>query len=85
MSGAEIARRLGISKPTVCFHLRMLGVPAGAGFARRYDWEAIRAYYESGHSMTECMAEFGFSRNAWADAARRASNARRRVRMVLAG
>jgi 5-methylcytosine-specific restriction endonuclease McrA len=40
-------------------------------FARRYDWDAVRAYYESGHSMTQCMSEFGFSRNAWWDAIRR--------------
>lgn len=71
LSGAEIARRLGISKPTVCFHLRMLGVPPSVEFAKRYDWDAIRAHYEAGHSMTHCMALFGFSRNAWWDAIRR--------------
>jgi DNA-binding transcriptional ArsR family regulator len=71
LSGAEIARQLGISKPTVCFHLRMLGVPPAVEFAKRYDWAAICAYYESGHSMTQCMAVFGFSRNAWWDAIRR--------------
>lgn len=73
LSGAEIARRLGISKPTVCFHLRMLGVPASVDFAKRYDWDAIRAYYAEGHSMTQCMHLFGFSRNAWWDAIRRGS------------
>jgi hypothetical protein len=71
LSGSEIARQLGISKPTVCFHLRLLGVPPSVEFATRYDWEAIRAYYNAGHSMTQCMAEFGFSRNAWWDAIRR--------------
>ncbi|HEY2159853.1 MAG TPA: helix-turn-helix domain-containing protein [Solirubrobacteraceae bacterium] len=71
VSGAEIARRLGISKPTVCFHLRMLGVPPAVEFSKRYDWEAIRDFYDSGHSMTECIAVFGFSRNAWWDAIRR--------------
>jgi 5-methylcytosine-specific restriction endonuclease McrA len=40
-------------------------------FAKRYDCPAIRAYYESGHSMTQCMSEFGFSRHAWWDAIRR--------------
>lgn len=49
----------------------MLGVPANGQFARRYDWKAIRAYYDSGHSMSECMRAFGFSRNAWSDAIRR--------------
>ena len=71
LSQAEIARRLGISKPTVCFHTRMLGVPASVDFGRRYDWDEIRAVYESGSSMTECMRRFGFSRNAWWDAIRR--------------
>ena len=70
-SGAEIARELGISKPTVCFHLRMLGMPASVEFAKRYDWDAIGAHYSAGHSMTECMRVFGFSRNAWWDAIRR--------------
>jgi hypothetical protein len=70
-SGAEIARLVGISKPTVCFHLRMLGVPAAVEFAKRYDWADIRSYYELGNSMTECMRIFGFSRYAWWDAIRR--------------
>src|SRR5437763_6071775 len=68
MSMTEIAWTLGVSKPTVCFHLRMLGVPPKEHFARRYDWDEIRAYYEAGHSMTECRRHFGFSRNAWWDA-----------------
>jgi 5-methylcytosine-specific restriction endonuclease McrA len=49
----------------------MLGVPASTEFAKRYDWDAIRAYYEEGNSMTRCMNVFGFSRNAWWDAIRR--------------
>ena len=70
-SGAEIARLLGVSKPTVCFHLRVLGVPASVDFAKRYDWDGVRAYYDAGNSMTMCMRLFGFSRNAWRDAIRR--------------
>jgi HNH endonuclease/Homeodomain-like domain len=77
LSGAEIARRLGVSKPTVCFHLRMLGIPAATECARRYDWAAIRAYYEAGHSMAQSMAAFGFGRNAWLDAIRRGAIAPR--------
>jgi hypothetical protein len=68
---AEIARWLGVSKPTVSFHARKLGVPARSSFSRRYDWEEIREYYEVGHSATECRHRFGFGRNAWADAIRR--------------
>jgi transposase-like protein len=89
LSQAQIARQLGISKPTVCFHMRMLGVAPKADFARRYNWDEIRAYYEAGHSMTECRRHFGFSRNAWWDAIRRgAINPRPRlepIEMVLSG
>lgn len=68
LSQAEIATELGVSRPTVCFHARKLGVPLRAELARRYDWEAIRVYYDEGHSARECREKFGFSRNAWADA-----------------
>jgi 5-methylcytosine-specific restriction endonuclease McrA len=76
-SQAEIARELGISKPTVCFHARLLGIPPTADFARRYDWVAIRAFYDEGNSMTACRKQFGFSRNAWWDAIRRGAIAPR--------
>jgi 5-methylcytosine-specific restriction endonuclease McrA len=71
VSQVEIARTLGVSKPTVCFHLRMLGIPPSVDFAKRYDWDEIRSYYEAGHSLTVCRQRFGFSRNAWWDAVRR--------------
>jgi hypothetical protein len=67
----EIARRLGVSKPTVCFHKRSLGIEIDSRFSRRYDWAEIRAYYEAGHSMRQCQAEFGFSGAAWSEAVRR--------------
>lgn len=71
LSYAEVADRLGISKPTVCFHARRLGIPARKPAAGRYDWEAIRRHYEDGHSVRDCIARFGFSTSAWADAVRR--------------
>jgi Homeodomain-like domain/HNH endonuclease len=71
LSQGAIARALGVSKPTVCFHMRMLGVPPQEDFVRRYDWDEIRLYYEAGHSMTECQRRFGFSRSVWWDAIRR--------------
>ncbi|HWD74025.1 MAG TPA: helix-turn-helix domain-containing protein [Solirubrobacteraceae bacterium] len=70
-SQAEIARVLGVSAPTVCFHVRKLGVAVRAEAARRYDWKRIRAFYEAGHSATDCRRQFGFGINAWADAIRR--------------
>jgi predicted DNA-binding protein YlxM (UPF0122 family) len=71
LSLTEIARELEVSKPTVCFHMRQLGIPPRTQFARRYDWEAIRAFYEAGHSARECWANFGVSRQAWSDAVKR--------------
>jgi hypothetical protein len=71
LSQAEIARQLGVSKPTVCFHMRKLGIAASDQFARRYDWTAIREYYDSGRSAAECRDRFGVGRDAWRDAADR--------------
>jgi DNA-binding CsgD family transcriptional regulator len=70
-SQAEIARALAVSAPTVCFHLRNLGVEARPEAARRYDWQEICDYYAAGHSAAECRRRFGFGVNAWADAIRR--------------
>jgi hypothetical protein len=67
---AEVARRLGVSRPTVCFHARRLGVRPTAS-ARRYDWVKVQAFYDLGFSAAECRERFGFSRYTWADAIRR--------------
>lgn len=67
----QIADRLGVSKPTVCFHMRTLGISGDGRFSRRYDWAEIREYYETGHSMRECQAKYGFSSAAWSEAVRR--------------
>jgi DNA-binding transcriptional ArsR family regulator len=71
---AEIARKLGVSKPTVCYHARKLGVPSRREFARRFDWGEISRVYESGVAMRECRRRFGFSSQAWADAVRRVTS-----------
>ena len=44
LSQAAIALRLGVSKPTVCFHVRKLGIVARPDAAKRYKWDEIRAY-----------------------------------------
>jgi 5-methylcytosine-specific restriction endonuclease McrA len=69
--GREIAARLGIAKSTVAYHLRNLDVPADERFRRRYDWAAVQAYYDEGHSARECMAHFGFSAETLLAARRR--------------
>jgi DNA-binding transcriptional ArsR family regulator len=68
---SEISARLGISRPTVSYHAKRLGVPGSPACARRYDWAEIRAYYDAGHSIAECQRRFGFAKQAWAAAARR--------------
>ena len=67
---AEVAAEVGIAKPTVCYHARRLGYPAGTS-RRRHDWEAINRAYESGLSVRDCAELFGFSTAAWAAAAKR--------------
>jgi transposase-like protein len=71
LSVADIARTLGVSKPTVCFHMRKLGIPARAEPRRRYDWDEVRRYYEAGHSARACRQRFGFGHDAWSDAVKR--------------
>lgn len=61
----EIARRLGISKSTVAYHARRLGAPVDARGVRRYDWALVQRYYDAGHSVRDCQAAFGFSRQTW--------------------
>lgn len=68
---AAIARELGVGKSTVCYHARALGIHAERKFARRYDWKAVQAYLEAGHTVTEACQEFGCSRQAFHEAKRR--------------
>jgi 5-methylcytosine-specific restriction endonuclease McrA len=39
--------------------------------ARRYDWRAVQAFYDAGHTIRECAAEFGFATSTFNDARRR--------------
>lgn len=71
LTQAEVSDRLCVSRATVCFHARALGLAARSEFARRYDWDAISVFYEEGHSARATMEHFGFSRTAWADAIKR--------------
>jgi hypothetical protein len=71
LSQAEIARQLAISRPTVCFHVRNLGVEPNSALVRRHDWPRIRKFHDAGHSAAECRREFGFSVTAWTNAVQR--------------
>ena len=68
---AEIALCLGISRPTVSYHLRRLGLSVDATAGQRYDWAAVQRFYDAGHTITECQREFGFARCSWTAARRR--------------
>jgi DNA-binding CsgD family transcriptional regulator/5-methylcytosine-specific restriction endonuclease McrA len=64
-SGLEIARRLGISHSTVSRIAARMGRRLGSARGSEFDWEAIRSYYEAGHTIAECCRRFGISRGAW--------------------
>jgi len=64
-SRPEIGRKLGISKATIAYHFRNLGVAPDERFARRYDWPEVQSAYDSGLSVRQCAARFGFSLASW--------------------
>jgi hypothetical protein len=68
---ARIAKELGLTKSTVAYHARRLGIPVDEKAARRYNWIAVQAAIDEGVSMTNCMRKFGFCRASWQDAIRR--------------
>jgi len=68
---AQIARTLGLSKPTVTYHARRLDHEIDSRCARRYDWGSIQRYHDAGHSMRECQHQFGFCGQTWTAAIKR--------------
>ena len=62
---AAIAQMLEVARSTVTYHAKLLDEPTDGRCARRYDWDAIKRFYEAGHSVAECRARFGFNRQAW--------------------
>jgi hypothetical protein len=70
-SYSQICRRLGISKSTVAYHARRMGIAADDRCARRYDWSEVQQAVDAGLSVRECMARFGFTSSAWGKAVER--------------
>ncbi len=68
---AQIARELELSKGTVAFHARRIGLPLDDRFARRYDWEAIQEAYDAGLTAKACCERFGCSKASWSQAVKR--------------
>lgn len=62
---AAVAQLLGVAPSTVTYHAGRLGKDIDARCARRFDWRAIRRYYERGHSVNECRSKFGFNKQSW--------------------
>jgi DNA-binding CsgD family transcriptional regulator len=60
-----IARELGLSRSTVSYHAGRLGEVIDSRCARRYDWDEVQRHYDAGHSVRDCQAQFGFSRQTW--------------------
>lgn len=71
LTQAEVSRRLGLSKPTVSYHARRLGLPAKDACSRRYDWTEIQRVYDQGKSARACSRQFGFSMWSWHAAVKR--------------
>jgi hypothetical protein len=66
-----IAKELGLTKPTVAYHARRLGIPVDEKASRRYDWDAIQRHYDSGASVRQCAKQFGFCLASWHGAVQR--------------
>ena len=79
----EVSRRLGVTPPTIAYHVRRLGIPPGAS-RRRYDWDEVQRYYDDGHSIRECAATFGFSTWSWHQAVKRGVIVARPTAMSIA-
>jgi transposase len=71
MTKAAVADVLGITKSSVSRHAARAGLEVDERCARRYDWQAVQAFYDKGNSIDDCVAEFGFSRPTFHAARRR--------------
>lgn len=63
----HIAAQLGCSKSTVAYHAQKAGVAPGF---KDHCWPEIQRFYDAGHSIRQCMREFGFSSCTWYAACR---------------
>lgn len=70
-SYAEISKVVGITPPSISYHAKKLGLSRGRGYPNKVNWDKVKVYYESGHSVRDCMLRFGFSSGAWTKAVHR--------------
>jgi 5-methylcytosine-specific restriction endonuclease McrA len=59
----DIRKQFGCSLSTVTYHAKRMG--RGIKVRPTYDWAAINAYHNQGHSISECVEKFGFSKGGW--------------------
>lgn len=68
LTQSAVAFQLRLSKPTISYHARKLGIERDERMSRRYDWKRVQEAYDAGLSARGCQAKFGFSNSAWYDA-----------------
>lgn len=68
LSDNAIVAEVGCSKSTINYWAKQLGT---AKKLRIYDWQAVQAYHDQGHHMSECRRHFNFCKAAWDKAVRR--------------
>ena len=73
LSYSQIASKLGVYKSTVAYHVKRSKINTSIILDRRkiYVWGKISAYYNKGHTYTECKNKFGFSVATWQKAIKR--------------
>lgn len=65
----EISIATGASKATISYHAKNLGL---AKFVKTtYNWSNIQTYFNEGHTLEECVAQFGFNKASWHKAKQR--------------
>jgi 5-methylcytosine-specific restriction endonuclease McrA len=84
LSHGAIARDLGVSKPTVSYHARKLGLRGDSRFSSRVDWKRVQAAHDAGMSVKECSCAFGFHPGSWYQAVQRGAIKPRDHRIPLA-
>jgi hypothetical protein len=72
----ECAHRFGLSKSAwnkAIARGKIRVCPALRDDRRRhnYDWTAVQAYYDAGHSFRQCKKQFGFCAASWTNAVQR--------------
>ena len=63
LSQNQIAARLGVTPPTISYHVRRLGFPPQRG--RRLDWSDVQRFYDTGASVRQCLQRFRMSGQTW--------------------